>query len=107
MCFGQPISSRLDLTKMRFAPLNSAEKMLLAAALVAACLVGAFAGYAAYLGEAEAQFHGGALEEDRAAAEWSLIWEPTWAFVRWGIGTAFIVGIAPIAARRFICGRSA
>lgn len=90
---------------MPSAPLRSGEKKLLIAAFVAACLVGSVAGYDAYLNEAEAQFHGGVLKEDRAEAEWALIWEPTSAFARWAIGIVLIFGVAPIGVGRLFGGR--
>jgi len=92
---------------MPFAPLKFGERKLLIAAFIAACLIGSLAGYAAYLEEAEAQFHGGVLEEDRAEAESALIWEPTSAFARWTVGIVLIFGVAPIAGRRLFGGRSA
>jgi hypothetical protein len=83
-----------------FAPLRSGEKRLLVAVIVAASLVGGCAGYGAYLGEAEAQFHGGVLEEDRAAADWALVREPAWAFVRWTVGIGFVFGVLPVGVWR-------
>jgi hypothetical protein len=91
---------------MPFIRFAAGEKRLLLAALVAACLVGGVAGYIAYLDEAEAQFHGGVLEENRAEAEWALIWEPTRAFARWAGGIAFIFGVVPVGVRRMFSGRS-
>lgn len=85
--------------------LKSGEKKLLIAAFAAACLVGGVAGYDAYLDEAEAQFHGGVLKEDRAEAEWALIREPASAFARWAIGIVLIVGVAPIGAGRLFRAR--
>jgi Na+/proline symporter len=87
---------------MRSVVLKSGEKRLLIAAIVAACLIGSFAGYVAYLDEAEAQFHGGVLEEDASEAQLALIWEPTTAFARWAIGIVLIVGVAPIGVRRLV-----
>ena len=80
------------------------EKLLLIVAVSAACLVGGVAGYAAYSDEAEAQFHGGVLEEDAAEAKFALIREATVAFARWGLGS-FFVGAAPIALGR-LCRRT-
>jgi len=91
---------------MRSVLLKSGEKRLLIAALVAACVIGGFAGYLAYLDEAEAQFHGGVLEEDAVTAQLALIWEPTTAFARWAIGLVLIFGVVPIGVRRLFGGRS-
>lgn len=80
--------------------LRRREKYFLIAALAVALVLGSLAGYAAYEEEAEAQFHGGVLDEDRVQADWALVWEFTCAFARWGGGTFLLLGVLPVVARR-------
>jgi hypothetical protein len=87
---------------MRFAPFSRGEKKLLIATLVLACFVGSLTGCVAYTNEAEAQFHGGVLEEDAAEAKFALFWEFTSAFAQYGIGSFLILGVAPISVRRLL-----
>ena len=89
---------------MPFAKITRAERALLIAAVAVACLVGGLAAFVAYQDEAEAQFHGGVLPEDAAAANFALVWEPSSAFARWGLGIFLAVGIAPIGLTRLIKG---
>jgi hypothetical protein len=91
---------------MPFLRFTRGEKVLLVAAVVAAILVGTLAGYAAYEGEAEAQFHGGVLPEDFAEAQFELAWQFASAFARWSIGIALIAGVVPFGVRRLFKGES-
>ena len=78
---------------------RSGGRLLTTVVLALALLVGGFAAYWAYLVEAEGQFHGGVLEEDRAAAELALVWEPAWAFFWWTLSASAAFGSVAIVAR--------
>lgn len=95
----RPLNSRIGRLDVATTAFTRVERLLLIAAVSVACVVGGVAGYAAYSDEAEAQFHGGVLEEDAAEAKFALIWEATVAFARWGLGI-FFAAAAPIAVRR-------
>jgi hypothetical protein len=86
--------------------ITRAERAYLIAAFAAAVLVGCLAGYAAYQGEAEAQFHGGVLPEDAAQAQVALAWQFASAFLRWAISVALATGVVPFAVRLFIKWRA-
>jgi hypothetical protein len=90
---------------MPFPRITRGERAFLIAALVAAFLVASLAGFAAYEGEAEAQFHGGVLPEDAAEAQFALAWQFASAFLAWGIGIALFAGVVLFLMRRFFNGR--
>jgi hypothetical protein len=78
------------------------EKRWIAAAGLAACLLGAFAGYLALQPELEAQFHGGVLDEDRGWVFWHNVRVAAMAFVVVGPATFAALGLLPILLRRLL-----
>lgn len=74
----------------------------MAAAGVAACLLGIFVGYLALQPELEAQFHGGVLDEDRAWVLWHNVRATVVAFAI-VVSVAFaVLGLVPVLSCRLL-----
>jgi len=78
------------------------EKQWIAAAGLAACLLGIFVGYLALQSELEAQFHGGVLDEDRAWVFWHNVRVTVVAFAIVASVAFAVLGLVPVLSCRLL-----